>query len=157
MARGKRPIRGGKRKFDRHDERKQKIKKGKFNLREASYVKERDAKNEEIENRRRRIEEEKARQRRLESESSEEEQEDFTKVLLATLGTSYAKKSAIESESESEEESDDVHTEEVKLADNQNLLREEDNEDSTESTEEEIEMRIKDDNEEDPETAKEDE
>ncbi|XP_063985871.1 U3 small nucleolar RNA-associated protein 25 homolog [Diachasmimorpha longicaudata] len=107
MARGRRPIRGGKqaRRNDKFQKPKAKQKKGKFNLREASYVKDRDAKNAEIENRRRILAEQEAKKRRHDSESSEEE-EDSMKTLLSTFHNNSQKKTriAIESESESEEE-----------------------------------------------------
>lgn len=75
MAPGKRLFRNKKRRFDEHKSRP-KPKKGKFEYRKASYVKEREAKNEEIEARRQIVEEEKARQRLQETDSSEEEEID---------------------------------------------------------------------------------
>ncbi|XP_015118228.1 digestive organ expansion factor homolog [Diachasma alloeum] len=112
MARGKRPIRGGKQahRNSKFQKPKPKQKKGKFNLREASYVKDRDAKNAEIENRRRILAEQETKKRRHEYESSEEEEEeDSMRTLLSTFSNSSQKKSriAIESESESEEQDDD--------------------------------------------------
>lgn len=111
MARGKKPVRGGKRKHNGHYEPRRKLKKGKFNFREASYIKERDIKNEEIENRRRMLEAEKIEQKRYEVDSSEDEDPDFMKLLLKTLSDGKeVKKSAIESDSESEESNGSVVT-----------------------------------------------
>ncbi|XP_011872230.1 PREDICTED: digestive organ expansion factor homolog [Vollenhovia emeryi] len=83
---GKRSFRGKKRKFDeRNAQKRPKPKKEKFDLRTASYVKEREAKNEEIEARRRIMEEEKTRQRLEEVESSEEEELDPWLLYLSKL------------------------------------------------------------------------
>ncbi|KAK2589163.1 hypothetical protein KPH14_001981 [Odynerus spinipes] len=112
MVRSRKPVRGGKRKYDRQQEPRRKQKKGKFNFREASYIKEREIKNEEIENRRRMLEEQKARQKQYESDSSEEEQQDSMMLLLKTLSDGKEpKKSAIESESESEKSNEVADTE----------------------------------------------
>lgn len=111
MVRGRKPVRGGKRKFDKRNERRPKAKRGKFNLREASYVKERDAKNAEIENRRKLLaaEKEKSREREHETSSEEEDEQDPMKALLATFsGKRNTDKAAIESESESEEDATDA-------------------------------------------------
>lgn len=152
MNRGKKQARGGnRRKFDKRLERKPKPKKGKFNIREASYVKERDAKNEEIENRRKRIEAERSKQLELEADSSEEEQEDALKMLLSAFGGAESRKpTAIESESESDSETEG---EEVPVE--SNILAGED--DASEASEDvNIEINLKDDEEEDQETAQED-
>lgn len=82
MAPGKR-FHGKKRKFDENARSRPKQKKGKFEYRKASYVKEREAKNEEIEARRRIVEEEKARQRLKEIDSSEEEEIDSELLLMS--------------------------------------------------------------------------
>ncbi|XP_015587698.1 digestive organ expansion factor homolog [Cephus cinctus] len=157
MARGKRPVRGGKRKFDRRHEHKPKPKKGKFNLREASYVKEREAKNEEIENRRKRIEEENARKQQLETDSSEEEEDDPMKALLATFsGADSIRTVAIESDSESEEEMDEYKSQSVEAIDSKDILGSDDGNNGLEVDENDDIIKIKEDDEEDPETARED-
>ncbi|XP_057337963.1 U3 small nucleolar RNA-associated protein 25 homolog [Microplitis mediator] len=107
MGYGKRPVRGGKRKLDRRNSKsipKPKAKKGKFNLRESSYVKERDAKNAEIENRRKKIEEEEKLKQR--EETSDEEEEDPMKTLMSTFSHKNLNKTKVVSESESESESE---------------------------------------------------
>lgn len=81
MAPGKRFHK--KRKFDENTRNRPKQKKGKFEYRKASYVKEREAKNEEIEVRRRIMQEEKARQRLQEIDSSEEEEIDSELLLMS--------------------------------------------------------------------------
>ncbi|XP_011312696.1 digestive organ expansion factor homolog [Fopius arisanus] len=175
MARGKRPVRGGKR--DRRNSKfqkpKPKQKKGKFNLREASYVKDRDVKNAEIENRRKILQEQEAKKRRYESESSSEE-ENPMKTLLSSFANSSQKKNkiAIESESEDEEETSDKEdlnserddlsaeeTEEGKIDEE----REDGNEGKSEEENEEamadremIEIEVKEEDEEDDETSRED-
>lgn len=165
MVRGKKPTRGGnRRKFDKRTERKPKPKKGKFNIREASYVKERDAKNEEIENRRRRVEAERNKQLKLEAESSEEEQEDPMKMLLSSFGDIASKKRlAIESESESESGEEEEKEEEFPTEESNAILNTEtasiDGEvrNVAETTEDEnIEINLKEYDEEDQETAQED-
>ncbi|RLU16704.1 hypothetical protein DMN91_010772 [Ooceraea biroi] len=109
MAPKRRSFRGGKRKFDGRNARSQtKPKKGKFDLRKASYIKERDAKNEAIEARRRMIEEEKVHQRLRETDSSEEEELDPEWALLSTFAgfERYLKPIVTSSDSESETTSD---------------------------------------------------
>lgn len=72
MAHGKKSFRG-KRKFHRYNDRP-KPKKNKFNLKDATYVKDRDIKNREIEKRRQMLEEEKLQQQsEIESNSSGDE------------------------------------------------------------------------------------
>ncbi|XP_046832461.1 U3 small nucleolar RNA-associated protein 25 homolog [Vespa crabro] len=167
MARGNKPVRGGKRKYDRQYEPRRKQKKGKFNFREASYVKERELKNEQIENRRRLLEKEKAQRREREtSDSSEEEQEDSMKVLLATLSDKKELKNfAIESESENEQsdeltdaESSDSDDDSVpNECDNESILTEEnDKEIDDDNDNDDMAIDIKEDEEEDKETAEED-
>lgn len=113
--------------------REQKIKpkrKEKFNYRTAPYIKEREARNEEIENRRKRVEEYKARQQSYNHVSSDEEEEiDPVNDLLKTFtGKNLVKNVAIVSESESEEENDE---------EDENA-----NEDAAEDTEEEEEEDV---------------
>ncbi|KAF7415192.1 hypothetical protein HZH68_003681 [Vespula germanica] len=164
MARGKRPVRGGKRRYDRQHEPRRKEKKGKFNFREASYVKERELKNEQIENRRRLLEEEKAQRKKHETDSSEEEQEDSMTILLATLSDrKKLKNSAIESDSENEQ-SDELTDTESSGSDDESVRNEHDNESTlTGESNKEIDddsddddIIIKEDAEEDMETAEED-
>lgn len=120
MVRGKRPIRGGKRKFENPREQQRKRKKGKFNIKEAAYVKERDAKNAEIEDRRKRLDEERERVKNKEAESSsdEEEEENPMAVLLASLSKKKVLGPAA-IESESEEDSSDDEEERESLLENQ--------------------------------------
>ena len=99
--------------------------KQKFNYRTASYIKDREAKYEEIENRRKRLDEYKARQQSYHNDdSSEEEEEDPVNDLLKTFnGKSNPKKvTVVSSESESEEEGEeDVDDEEGEdIVDNEN-------------------------------------
>ncbi|XP_054011268.1 U3 small nucleolar RNA-associated protein 25 homolog [Hylaeus anthracinus] len=158
MVRGKRPIRGGKRKFDRRDSRP-KPKKGKFNLKEALYVKERDVKNKEIEKRRQMLEEEKSQQQELETDSSDDEQMNPMKDLLSTFSnTNKLQVTAVESSSDS-----DISDNENDIASSndsdENVATNSDNSDNKEhlldhSDSEEIKMKEAD--EEDPETARED-
>lgn len=166
MARGKRPVRGGKRKYDRQYEPRRKQKKGKFNFREATYVKERELKNEQIENRRRLLEEEKVKREERESDSSEEEQEDSMKLLLATLSDrKEVKNIAIESESDNERSDESTDTESSD-DDDESVKNERDNEstltgesdkemDDDDDDDDEV-MDFKEDEEEDKETAEED-
>ncbi|KAG7204092.1 hypothetical protein KM043_001942 [Ampulex compressa] len=161
MARGKRPVRGGKRKFERHNERRSKPKKTKFNFRESTYVKERETKNEEIENRRRMLEEEKAQQQEVETDSSEEEQKDPLHTLLATFsGPVSFKRSAIESSSESEDHTDredagyDVSEDDIRM---DNDKPESNTKDSNgENDDDDENIQVKEVDEEDAETAQED-
>ncbi|XP_001603443.2 digestive organ expansion factor homolog [Nasonia vitripennis] len=112
--------------------------KGKFNYRTASYIKEREAKNEEIENRRQKVEEYKARQQSYyaQDSSEEEEEEDPVNDLLKTFkGQNVVKKVAVVSESESEEEIEENSAEDA--VEEQELNEEQvDNEDSGEENDE---------------------
>lgn len=104
MAPKKHLFHAGKRKFNGHNVQKRtKLKKDKFDFRNSSYVKERDAKNEEIEARRRMIEEEKLRQRLRETDSSGEDELDPEWALLATFPgfEKYLKSVVTSSDSES--------------------------------------------------------
>nr|XP_031825642.1 digestive organ expansion factor homolog [Nomia melanderi] len=155
MARGKKPVRGGKRKFNRHDVQP-KPKKGKFNLKEASYIKERDAKNKEIEKRRKMLEEEKLQQQELVTDSSDEDQTDPMQDLLATFSnTSSFKKNAIESNSESDTSDNEDDIEENENS-NENLVVHTDDDTRLSSSSENEDIKIKEFDEEDAETAKED-
>ena len=181
MVRSRRPVRGGKKKFD---ERRPKPKKGKFSLKDSSYVRERDAKNAEIEERRKRLAEEKNKHRQQESESSSEEEEaNPMMALLATFKTNKdSTRAAIESESESEDEEEEKETapynkentdskdeefesesdeksecesdEEFESKNDEELKSE--NDEELKSEDEDIIVQTKEENEEDPETAQED-
>jgi U3 small nucleolar RNA-associated protein 25 len=88
MAPKKGSFRDKKRKFNGRNARNQpKPKKGKFDFRTASYVKERDAKNEAIESRRRLLEKERMFIRLYEEDSSSEEEDPlkYWRDLKATL------------------------------------------------------------------------
>ncbi|XP_012265975.2 U3 small nucleolar RNA-associated protein 25 homolog [Athalia rosae] len=159
MVRGGKPIRGGgktRRKFDRRIERKSKpVKKGKFNIRDAPYVKEREAKNEEIENRRQRLEAEREKQMQIEADSSEDEQEDPMKMLLSAFGNrNISKQSTIASESDSESESENKQEPDF----DRNSIEEGDlSPKSLKNNEEDCNIEIAlNDEEEDPETTQED-
>ncbi|XP_046435035.1 U3 small nucleolar RNA-associated protein 25 homolog [Neodiprion fabricii] len=163
MVRGKKPTRGGnRRKFDKRFEHKPKVKKCKFNIREASYVKERDAKNEEIENRRRKLEAERSKQLELEAESSEEEREDPLKMLLSAIGGAETKRQPVidsDCESESESEPDDEAEVKSSVAE-ENLFKTinsgVDHVTSEASDAEHVEINLREEEEEDQETARED-
>ncbi|XP_003707378.2 U3 small nucleolar RNA-associated protein 25 homolog [Megachile rotundata] len=150
MARGRRPTRGGKRKFDRHDSRSR-SKKGKFNLKRKPYVQERDIKSQEIENRRKVIEDKRLQQQRLECDSSEDEQENPLQDLLSTFSNiDNLQVTAIESDLESDV-SDDKSNAHVTNDNNEDHA---DTEEQLSSDNEEIKMKESD--EEDAETAQED-
>ncbi|KOX78746.1 hypothetical protein WN51_08505 [Melipona quadrifasciata] len=153
MARNKRPVRGGKRKFHRFDNQP-KPKKGKFNLKEASYVKDRNAKNKEIEKRRQILEEEKLQQQQnAESDDSGNEQENPLQNLLSSFSnTSNLQLTAIESNSESNSSSDDIE-ENDKLSDNLKVHSNNTDEEAELMSDNE-EIKMKEVDEEDPETAK---
>jgi len=95
MAPKKGSFHDRKRKFDGRDaQNKPKAKKGKFDYRKASYVKERDAKNEEIEARRRSLEKEKMFVRLYEQDSTSDEEEPlkywrYLKAVLAEDAKNY--------------------------------------------------------------------
>ncbi|XP_076765784.1 U3 small nucleolar RNA-associated protein 25 homolog [Xylocopa sonorina] len=154
MVRGKRPIRGGKRKFNRHDGRP-KAKKGKFNLKEASYIKDRASRYKEIENRRKILEEEKSQQQELQSDNSDDEQENPMRNLLSTFSNSNDLLQLTASEfnlSESDHFSEDDGIKNNYLAVQSDNVHDE-AEDPTSDNEE---IQLKEDDEEDPETARED-
>ncbi|XP_071553598.1 U3 small nucleolar RNA-associated protein 25 homolog [Temnothorax nylanderi] len=176
---GKRSFHGKKRKFDeRNVQKRPKAKKEKFDLRRSSYVKEREAKNEEIEARRRIVEEEKTRQRLEEVDSSEEEEVDPWLLYLSEL-SGYKHKNLIEklnkpivtsSESENEDSNAQNKNEtdkegkkkrkEMKRMKKRNI-EEEKNEESEADEEfsdqnEDITVSTKEDDYEDAETAQED-
>nr|XP_033324287.1 digestive organ expansion factor homolog [Megalopta genalis] len=155
MVRGKRPIRGGKRKFNQHDSRP-KPKKGKFNLKEASYVKERDVKNKEIEKRRQMLEKEKLRQEELVTDSSDEEQTNPLQDLLSTFSNVRSlRKNAVESNSESDTSDDENDATEHKNS-TENVAVNSDDETRISNHSENEEIQVKEMDEEDPETARED-
>ncbi|XP_058801898.1 U3 small nucleolar RNA-associated protein 25 homolog [Phymastichus coffea] len=84
--------------------------KPKFNIRTTSYIKEREAKNEEIENRRKVLEEYKTKQQMYYNDTSSEEEEDPMNDLLKTFSDNKTSKTvSVMSESES---SDDEEVEE---------------------------------------------
>lgn len=176
---GKRSFRGKKRKFDeRNTQKRPKIKKEKFDFRRSSYVKEREAKNEEIEARRRIAEEEKTRQRLEEVDSSEEEEVDPWLLYLSKL-SGYKHKNLVEKlrksiVTSSESENEDSNTQNKNEADKEeknkkkkgikrmkkNKIKEEKSEESeaNESSDqnEEITVSTKENDYEDAETAQED-
>ncbi|KYM96464.1 PREDICTED: digestive organ expansion factor homolog [Cyphomyrmex costatus] len=173
---GKRSFHGKKRKIDeRNAQKRPKPKKEKFNLRKASYIKERDAKNEEIEARRRIMEKEKIRQRLEETDSSEEEEVDPWMLYISKL-SGYKHTNLIEklrksvvTSSESENEDSDAQnenetdkkekTKEIKKIKRKNVEeKSEESEANEESSDqdEEIIVRMKEDDYEDAETAQED-
>ncbi|XP_008549358.1 U3 small nucleolar RNA-associated protein 25 homolog [Microplitis demolitor] len=174
MGYGKRPVRGGKRKLDRRNSKsvpKPKVKKGKFNLREASYVKERDAKNAEIENRRKKIEEE---EKVKQDEETSDEEEDPMKTLMSTFSLKKnfnENKVVSESESESESEVEDELKKKTEMSDsadesaNESQIKldkildagnkEEEEEEEEEEEVDDFKLTIQE-NEEDDETARED-
>ncbi|EFN87437.1 digestive organ expansion factor homolog [Harpegnathos saltator] len=169
MAGGKRPVRGGKRKFDGRSKRPPKPKKGKFDFRTASYIKEREAKAEELEARRQIAEQQAAKLRLLQVlEYDTSEDEDPMEALLATF-PGYKKPQAISSESESSDESTNVeNTVETATITAETNDKEFSHSQGTEETfrgkrqeenveeNDEIEIRMKEDDEEDVETAQED-
>ncbi|KOC63275.1 Digestive organ expansion factor like protein [Habropoda laboriosa] len=156
MVRGKRPVRGGKRKFHQHNSRP-KPKKGKFNLKEASYVKDREIKNKEIEKRRKMLEEEKLQRQELESDSSGDERENPMQNLLSTFSnTNNLQVTAIESNSESDTFSDKDDIEENNdVSDNVTVHLDNIGEEA-DIIEDNVFIKVKDVSEEDPETAQED-
>ncbi|CAK9822819.1 U3 small nucleolar RNA-associated protein 25 homolog [Anthophora retusa] len=154
MVRGKRPIRGGKRKFHRHDSRP-KPKKGKFNLKEASYV--REIKNKEIEKRRQMLEEEKLQQRELESDSSSDERENPMQNLLSTFSnTNNLQVTAIESNSESDTSSENNDPEENNDIGDDLSVHSDSADEGSDVVEDNEDTIVKEVEEEDPETAQED-
>lgn len=176
MARNRRPIRGGKRVVDRHSkfQKPKKQKKGKFNLRDSSYVKDRDAKNAEIEERRRILTEKALKKRKYEEESSEEEEvEDPMKTLLSTFSSTSQKKNKVAIDSESESESSDAsddeedsnapdvsddeqETDEIVKQDSDPEVENSNDADDVETNEETIQIQTTEENEEDDETSRED-
>lgn len=156
MARGKRSIRGGKRKFHRSDDRP-KPKKSKFNLKEASYVKDRDIKNKEIEKRRQMLEEEKLQQRDIESDNSGDEQENPLQDLLNSfVNTTNLQITAIESNSESDDLSDEDDVEESNEIRNKLTMESNNVDEEADLPSDSDEIKMKDADEEDPETTQED-
>lgn len=155
MVRGKRPTRGGKRKFNRHESRP-KPKKRKFNFREASYVKEREANNQEIEKRRKMLEEERLQQEVLETDSSDNEETNPMQDLLSTFSNiNNLRPTAIESASESDstDNADAVEEHNDRDEDVDNAT---DDEAQLSNYSDNEEIKIKEADEEDPETAQED-
>lgn len=156
MARGKRSNRGGKRKFHRSDDRP-KPKKSKFNLKEASYVKDRDIKNKEIEKRRQMLEEEKLQQRDIESDNSGDEQENPLQNLLSSfVNTTSLQITAIESNSESDDFSDKDDVEESNEIRDKLTMESNNMDEEADLPSDNDEIKIKDADEEDPETTQED-
>ncbi|XP_012222197.1 U3 small nucleolar RNA-associated protein 25 homolog [Linepithema humile] len=183
MAPGKRPFHGKKRKFnERNGRNRSKVKKEKFDLRKTSYVKEREAKNEEIEARRRLVEQEKTRQKLQEIDSSEEEEFDPElafmagfpgyKNLLENLKKPIVTSSESENEtSENETAQDEDEKNEEKRKDKKKQMKkikkkkieeekteeiEANNKESDQNENEEITISVKEENYEDAETAQED-
>ena len=155
MVRGKRPTRGGKRKFNRHESRP-KPKKRKFNFREASYVKEREANNQEIEKRRKMLEEERLQQERLETDSSDNEEANPVQDLLSTFSSiNNLRATAIESASESNS-SDNADPIEERNDRDEDVDNATDDEAQLSNCSDNEEIKIKEADEEDPETAQED-
>lgn len=176
---GKRSFKHSKkRKFDeRNAQKRSKPKKEKFDFRKTSYIKEREAKNDEIEARRRIVEEEKRRQRLEETDSSEEEELDPWLLYISKL-SGYKHKSLVEklrkpivTSSESENEDSNTQDEnetdkkgkkkkEMKKMKKRNVEEEksEEPEANEESSDQNEEMTIgtKGDDYEDAETAQED-
>ncbi|XP_076234482.1 U3 small nucleolar RNA-associated protein 25 homolog [Calliopsis andreniformis] len=160
MVRGKRPVRGGKRKFDRRESRP-KSKKGKFNLKETPYIKDRDAKNKEIEKRRQMLEEEKSQQQELDTDSSDNEQENPVRDLLSTFSnTTNLEATAIESNSENDTSDNEIDNVEGNSETNEDLAMHFDTNDETQASSDNLsdneEVKVKEMDEEDPETAQED-
>ncbi|XP_017883587.1 digestive organ expansion factor homolog [Ceratina calcarata] len=157
MVRRRRPVRGGKRKFDQRNNHP-KPKKGKFNLKESSYVKERIIRNNEIERRRKMLEEEKSKRRqRVDTDSSDDAQENPLQNLLATFSkTNDQKVTAIESETESEGDSDKDEIEEINEVDENPAVQSDNSGEEGEPVTDDEEIEMKEDDEEDPETAQED-
>lgn len=178
MAPGKRPFRGKKRKFnERNGRNRPKVKKEKFDLRKTSYVKEREAKNEEIEARRRLVEEEKTRQKQ-ETDSSEEEELDPELIFMAgfpgykNLLENLKKPIVTSSESENEvSNSQDENKKEEKRRNKKKQMKkitkkkieeekteetETSNKESDQDENEEITINVKEEDYEDAETAQED-
>ncbi|KAI4496940.1 hypothetical protein M0802_007888 [Mischocyttarus mexicanus] len=163
----KRPFCGGKGSHYRQEHHR---KKPKFNYRDASYVKERELKNEQIENRRRLLEEEDAQQNQLEAaDNCDVEVIDYVGELLEKLPNRKRLENLIdESDSESELSelsntvssiSDDESSQNYK---NKNSLTKGDNKEEIDNVEEEVSNEEDDDDnleiaEEDIETAKEEE
>lgn len=180
MAPGKRPFHGKKRKFnERNGRNRPKIKKEKFDLRKASYVKDREAKNEEIEARRRLVEEEKTRQKLEEIDSSEDEELDPElafmagfpgyKNLLENLKKPIVTSSESENEVSNAQDEDETNKEKSKNKKKQmkkvkkRIIEEEriaeiekNNKDSDQDENEEVTINIKEEDYEDVETAQED-
>ena len=155
MVRGKRPTRGGKRKFNRHESRP-KPKKRKFNFREASYVKEREANNQEIEKRRKMLEEERLQQEGLETDSSDNEQANPVQDLLSTFSNiNNLRTTAIESASESDS-ADNADAVEERSDRDEDIDDLTDDEAQLSNCSDNEEIKIKEADEEDPETAQED-
>ncbi|CAD1469657.1 unnamed protein product, partial [Heterotrigona itama] len=119
----------------------------------ASYVKDRNAKNKEIEKRRQMLEEEKLQQQQnAESDDSGNEQENPLQNLLSSFSnTTNLQLTAIESNSESDSTSDDIDRVSDNLKVHSNNTDEE-----PESVNDNEEIKMKEIDEEDPETAKED-
>ncbi|XP_060826908.1 U3 small nucleolar RNA-associated protein 25 homolog [Bombus pascuorum] len=156
MARGKRSFRGGKRKFHRSDDRP-KPKKSKFNLKEASYVKDRDIKNREIEKRRQMLEKEKLQQRDIESDNSGDEQENPLQNLLSSfVNTTSLQITAIESDSESDDFSDKDDVEENNEISDKLTMESNNMDEEADLPSDSDEIEMKDADEEDPETTQED-
>lgn len=172
MVRHRRPVRGGKQRFNKTDQdrlKKSKPKKGKFDIKTASYVKERQLKNEEIEKRRQRLEEEqKLKRKRVEERqdaSSDEENDqetdtDFMASLLSTFKTEGKRLEAIESSDEDESEEEIKEGDKSDENEDENLLNSEDerknDEKSCDEIEGEVDIEIEEENEEDIVTEKED-
>ncbi|XP_014473101.1 PREDICTED: digestive organ expansion factor homolog [Dinoponera quadriceps] len=171
MAPGKRPV--GKRKFDGRNKRLPKPKKEKFDFRTASYIKEREERNKELEARRQIADQEAARARLSQITEYDSSEEDPIEDLLATF-PDYKEPQAISSESESSDEPTDIqdevesNTEEEEVNEESGTNSEESpqgqrikrskrrEQEENEEESKEIEVQVKEDDEEDIETAQED-
>ncbi|KAJ8674515.1 hypothetical protein QAD02_005777 [Eretmocerus hayati] len=127
--------------FRKKEPMKRPKRKEKFNYRTAPYIKEREARNEEIESRRKRIEEQKARQQSYKDVSSEEEEENPLNELLQTFtGKTGSKKAALsdtDSENGSENENDTEQEDDSDALDG--VEESQDQEDEDDESEEESE------------------
>lgn len=104
MARGKQPFRSKKRKLDGRNAHPHKSKKSKFNFKKASYIKQREMRNEELQARKQIVEQEVAKANLSQLiEDDNFEYEDPVEALLATF-PGYKEPRAVNSASESSDE-----------------------------------------------------
>ncbi|KAI4492717.1 hypothetical protein M0804_002508 [Polistes exclamans] len=164
MSGKKRSFHGRKGVYDKRYEKQRKHKKTKFNYREASYVKERELKNEQIENRRRLLEEEDAQQNQHEAIDNSEDEVDYVDKLVEKLPNRKVLKN-VNSKSDSESElselssssnDESLQSDDESFQNNENkdsLTKEENKEKMTNQTDEDENLE---NTEEDIEIAKED-